>query len=270
MPAQKLDKETRKAILEARSMIETISKNDANEAETCRRIEHFFDTLMHYDIFAHITKEHSIHSVGDSDYCDFAIQMEKGDKITPIILVEVKRVNMELSPKHLKQATSYAINIGCEWAILTNARDWQLYHVSFGQPPQTTLLDSWHLMTDNVFLLSDKFDLIGLKNVKRGGLEQLWQKSNVLTPRNVLKVILSEPSISMIKRELKKGAGIALSPEEIVGAVRHLLNESAVAELEGIKITLSAKPKVITKPTTAEISAGTQASGGDSSRTSEP
>jgi len=34
---------------------------------------------------------------------------------------------------------------------------------------------------------------------------------------------------------------VVVSPEEIVGAIRHLLNEAAVTEMEKIKISLPAK-----------------------------
>ncbi len=154
------------------------------------------------------------------------------------MLVEIKRVNIDLIPKHLKQAASYAINIGCEWVLLTNGREWNLYHIAYGQPPQTKLVDSWHLINDTPVALVDKFDMIGYRNVKRGELARLWERSSVTTPHNILKIILSEDSITSIRRELKRATGILISPEEIVGAIRHLLNESAGAEMESIKISL--------------------------------
>jgi len=246
----KLDKETRKALLDARTMMETIIKADVNEAETRRRIERFFDSLMGYDVFKHITREHSIHGIGDSDYCDFAIQLERDNKIKPVIIVEIKKVNVDLSDKHVKQAASYAINIGCEWILLTNGRDWQLYHIVFGQPPQAILVDSWNLMLDDLYILGSKFELIGYRNVKRGGLDQLWQKNAALTAKSLLKILLSEPSISMIRRELKRKEKIPLYPEEIVGGIRRLLNESAMSELENMKIYLVRKQKPVSpKPT---------------------
>jgi hypothetical protein len=254
MPVQKLDRETRKALMDARSMVDVIIKSDANEADTSSRVERLLENLLHYDIFTHITREYKVHGVGDSDYCDFAIKLEVDGKNKPVALIEVKRVNVDISQKHLKQVSSYAINLGCEWVILTNCREWQLYHISFEQPPQTTLLDSWNLMTDDPAALAAKFEIIGYKNVKRGGLDQLWQKSNVLTPHNILKVIVSESSIGMIRRELKKEAGINLTPEDVVNSLRHLLNETALAELETIKISLNkarvCKPKTTEAPET--------------------
>lgn len=236
MIKQKLDKQTRKAIMDARNMIEIIAKADANEAETRRRVERIFELLMGYEPFRHITREHAIRGVGDMEHCDFAIQLENATK--PTILVELKRVGVELQTKHLKQAASYAINIGCEWIILTNSKEWSLYHITYGQPPQTKLIDSWNLLEDTPDMIAEKFALIGYKNVKKGELDALWQKRNVLNPHNVLKVILSESSLMMMRRELKKTTGIALTPEEIVNAIRRLLNESASIEMDGIKISL--------------------------------
>jgi len=241
MARQKLDKETKKAILAARNMIEVVAKADGNEAETRRRVERIFESLMGYDTLKHITREHAVHGVGDTEYCDFAIQLDNKESSVPIVLVELKKVNVDLMPKHLKQVSSYAINMGCEWVLLTNGKEWKLYHISFGQPPQPKLVDSWNLISDDPVILAEKFSLVGYKNIKKGGLARLWEKSNVLTAQNILKVILSKESIILIRRRLKRATDVLVSPEDIVGAVRRLLNEAAVGEMEKLKISLPEK-----------------------------
>jgi predicted type IV restriction endonuclease len=247
-----IDKEIKKAFIDARGMVEAIIQCDANEADTRSRIEHFLKSLAGYDRFTHITSEYRVHGIGDSDYCDLAIKIEQGEKVKPIILVEIKKVNVDLSDKHVKQAASYGINVGCEWILLTNAREWRLYHITFGQPPEAIPLTSWNLMNDDITLLVERFDLISLKNVKKGSLAQFWQKNNALTAQNLLKIILSEPSISMIRRELKRREKIALYPEEIVNGIRRLLNESAMSELENMKISLVRKQKPIAPKSSSE------------------
>lgn len=247
-----LDKDVRKALLEARSMTEVIIKSDSNEAETRPRIERMFESLMGYNGLIHIKREHRIHAIGDSDYCDFVIQL--APEATPLIIVEAKKVNVELADKHVKQAASYGINTGCEWILLTNAREWRIYHIAYGPPPQAVLLDSWNLMNDDLPILASKFDLISLKSVKRGTLEQLKQKTNALTAENLLKIILSEPSISMIRRELRRREKIALYPEEIVSGIRRLLNESAMNAMESMKISLARKQKSPVTPKPPECS----------------
>lgn len=254
---QKLDKETRKALLSARSMIEAVAKADGNEAETRKRVDHVFGTLMGYDTFKHITSEYAIHGVGDTVHCDIAVKIDREETSAPALLVELKRVNIDLTSKHLRQAASYAIDIGCEWVLLTNGKEWKLYHISFGKPPQTKLIDSWNIITDDLSILAEKFNIIGYKNIKKGGLAKLWEKSNVLTAQNILKVILSEESIKLIRRDLKKATDVTVSPEEIVGAVRHLLNEAAIGEMEKIKISLPVKKplkrKTVSKSSKEEV-----------------
>jgi len=239
MPRQKLDKDIRKALNDARRIIVSAVEANVNEAETRSRVERIFESLMGYDIFKHITREFATHSIGDSDYCDFAIRPDESSK--PVMMVELKRVNTDLSPKHLKQTVSYAINTGCEWALLTNGQEWQIYHISFEQPPQIKLVDSWNLINDDNIKLADKFGLICYKNIKRGELSKLWAQSDALTPQNVLKSILSEESLSLIRRRIKRSAGVGVTPEAVVGAIRRLLNETAVAEMEQIKISLPVK-----------------------------
>jgi len=241
MAKKKLDRETRKALLYARSLIEAIAKADSNEAETRKRIDHIFEALMGYDTFKHITQEYAIHGVGDTVRCDIAIQLDHEESSKPDFLVEIKKVNIDLAPKHLRQAASYAIDIGCEWVLLTNSKEWKLYHISFDKPPQTKLINSWNIINDDLALLAKRFELVSYKNVKKGSLSRLWEKSNVLTAQNLLKVILSEKSIRLIRSELKKTTDVTVSPEEIVGAIRHLLNESSIAEMSKIKVSLPVK-----------------------------
>lgn len=241
MARQKLDKETKKAILGARNMIEAVAKADGNEAETRRRVERIFESLMGYDTLKHITREHAVHGVGDTEYCDFAIQLDNKESSVPIVLVELKRVNIDLMPKHLKQVSSYAINMGCEWVLLTNGKEWKLYHISFGQPPQPKLVDSWNLISDDPVILAEKFSSVGYKNVKKGGLARLWEKSNVLTAHNILRAILAQESITLIRRKLKRATNVLVSPEEIIVAMRRLLNEAAIAEMETLNISISEK-----------------------------
>lgn len=145
---------------------------------------------------------------------------------------------MTLKPKHLKQVSSYAINAGCEWTILTNGREWRLYHITYGQPPVTKLVRSWDLIEDEVVDVAKCFDLVSYRSVKRGKLDELWQKTSVLLPRNMLQAILSETSIKGLRRELRKATGVLVPLEDIVGGLRRLLNESALAELEDIRVSL--------------------------------
>ena len=248
MARQKIDRETKKVILEARKMIADVARTDGNEAETRRRVERIFESIMGYDAFKHISREHAVRGAGETEHCDFAIQLDNGETTKPVIFVELKRVNVDLAPKHLKQVSSYAINAGCEWIILTNGREWRLYHVSFGQPPETKIISSWNLLQDEPASLAEKFALVSYRNVRTKGLDKLWEKANVLTPNNLLSAVLSEESIRLLRRQLKKATDVLVTPEEVVGAIRRILNEVALGEMENIKISLPEKKKRPRKP----------------------
>jgi predicted type IV restriction endonuclease len=230
MAKKSLDKDIKKTILEARNLIEAIAKADSNEAETRKRIDHILEKLLGYDTFKHLTSEYEIHGAGDTVHCDIAIQLDHEEESKPEMFVECKRVNINLTQKHIGQAASYAINYGCEWVLLTNGKDWKLYHITFGQPPQTKLIESWNLLNDDPLVLAKKFEIISYKNVKNKGLDTLWE--------NMLKAILSGESIKLYQRRLKKATGVRISPEDIVSQFRHLLNESALSEMDRINILL--------------------------------
>ena len=240
MPGPSLDKDTKKALLDARNLVEANAKDDGNEDETRVRIRHLFGKIMGYDVFKHITAEYAIHGAGDTVHCDIAVQLSHEEPSKPEFLVEVKRVNIDLTSKHLGQAASYAINKGCEWVLLTNSKVWKLYHISFSKPPQTKLIESWDLLKDDLLLLNRKFEIVGYKNVRKQGLDKLWEKRNVLTASNMLKAILSEESIKLYQRRLKKATTITVSPEDIVGSFRHLLNDVALSEMDKMRISLPA------------------------------
>ena len=238
MPRIAIDKETRKNVNEARRIVQAADKADCNEAETRRRIERIFESVMGYDVFKHLSRERAIRGAGETEHVDFAIQLEEGDKAKPEIMVEIKRVSVDLAPKHLRQVSSYAINAGCEWILLTNSKDWRLYHVSFGQPPITKLIHSWNILTDDISTIARRFEIINYKNVKKHALDELWEKTNVLHPRNLLQAILSVSSLKSIRREIRKDSGVSLSPEDVMSGIRRLLNETALTEMENVRISL--------------------------------
>jgi len=241
MAKKQVDKETKKNILKARKWIEDIAKKDANEAETRTRIHDIFGMLMGYDRFEHIKQEDPVRSAGEPLRCDFAIQINREESSKPDFLVEVKRVNMDITLKHLTQAATYAINSGCDWVLLTNSREWKLYHVSFTKPPQTKLVDFWNLIDDRPATLAEKFGLICYKNIKKKSLAKLWDTYNVLTSQNLLKIFLSEQSIRSIRSKFKRENQVTVTPEDIVGAIRSLLNPEARVEMDKVKICLPAK-----------------------------
>jgi len=61
---------------------------------------------MGYDPFKHLSRERAVRGAGETEHVDFAIELEEGDDSRPVIMVEVKRVNVDLAQKHLQQVSS--------------------------------------------------------------------------------------------------------------------------------------------------------------------
>ena len=234
--------------MDARRLIEDVMRMDGNEAETRKRVERIFERVMGYDVFKHLSRERAVRGAGETEHVDFTVQLEPGEDAKPLIMVELKRVGVDLARKHLKQVTSYAIDAGCEWMVLTNGREWRLYHVEFGQPPETILLEQWDLIKDDTVVLAERFETISYKNVRRGGLDKLWQRTKVLASDNLITAMFSEEAIRLMCRMLKKSTGVTVAPKDVFSGMGKLLNEAASIELKDLKITpperKKPKPKV--------------------------
>ncbi len=262
MARQKGDGEIRRSIKWAQGLIEEVSKIDGNEAETRARVEQIFRTVMGYD-FGHLSHEYAIRGSGLTEHADLAIQLEKGPDAKPVAMVELKRVNVDLAPKHLRQVSSYAINLGCEWVLLTNAREWRIYHVEYGQPPVTKLVDHWNLVKDDVRVLGKKFEVLSFKNLRRGSLDKLWKRAKVLSPQSILGAFLSPECLKQARRILRKKADVIVGLEDIVGGFKRLLNENAAKTLDDLKLQVAPKRagtrRAASEPHAAEKTSSEQA-----------
>jgi hypothetical protein len=127
MPKRVLDRATSN-LKRFLPIIEQQRARDVSEADTVTLVKDVMCEILGYDKYSELTGEHLIRGT----YCDLAVTL--GPSKRPDILCEVKAIGTKLDERHVKQAIDYAANQGCEWVILTNAVDWQLYHVIFGKP----------------------------------------------------------------------------------------------------------------------------------------
>lgn len=248
MAGVKISKEQRNAIRSAKRMVEEVMKMDGNEAETRRRVERIFEEVLGYDALKHLSRERAVKGAGETEHVDFAIQLEAGPDAQPTVMIELKRVGIELSKKHLKQVVSYSINAGCEWILLTNSKEWKIYHVEFGQPPKIEILDHWDLLEDEIDELVRSFDCISYKSLKRNELNKLWQRVKVLAPKSLLSAMIAENTLRMIRSNLRKDTGILVNSEEVCTGITKLLNEASLTAMSSIKVRKrpkrSRKPKI--------------------------
>lgn len=206
-------------------VVEQAKARDVGEADTSTLVKDILAELFGYDKYAEITAEYQIKCT----YCDLAIKLE--GKLA--LLIEVKAVNSELKESHIKQAVDYAANQGLEWVVLTNAQTWQLYKITFAQPISSELLLSFQFTTLNAKNQGDLEALFLLTREAQGKslLNQYHQQRQALSRFCIGAVVLSEPVIAVIRRELKRvSPDVRIYPEEIEHALREEVIKREVLE----------------------------------------
>lgn len=189
---------------------------DINESDTVVLVTDVLHEIFGYNKYSEITSEHMIRST----YCDLAIKLDNG----LAVLIEVKAIGTDLKDTHVKQAVDYAANQGCDWVALTTGAIWRVYKVLFAKPIEHELVV--------------EFDLIALNVRKDADMElawllakESWQKAKIgeyhlqrqaLSRYCMAAVILSEPVLDVIRRELRRmSPDVRIDPEVIAEVLRN-------------------------------------------------
>lgn len=203
------------ALKSLRPVIEQQRSRDVSEADTVTLVKDALSTAFGFDKYAELTSEHAIRGT----YCDIAIVVDS----KPCCLVEVKAVGTDLEDRHVKQVVDYAANKGIEWCMLTNGREWRLYHIVFAKPIDKRLIVSIMLGTidlkdeaclDQLFLFTKEGFAKGAQSEAR---DRLDATSRFLLAALVLE---NEDILAAIRRELRKVVDVLVSPEEIQAVLR--------------------------------------------------
>lgn len=224
----KVESRIKEALKRYQPLVEQAKARDIGEADTSTLVKDILADLFGYDKYSEITAEYQIKST----YCDLAMKVD--GKLT--VLVEVKSLNTDLKEPHVKQAVDYAANQGVEWVLLTNAQTWQLFRVKFGQPISNELLMS---LTFGALSPKSEADLESLFLLTREAqgkslLDEYHEQRLALSSYCVGAVVLSEPVVNVIRRELKR-----MSPDVRIEAeeIERVLSEDVIKRevLEGEK-----------------------------------
>jgi len=183
---------------------------EANEADTRLLVTDFLCDTLGFDKYTDLSTEFRV----KNEYADYGLRLE-GDLFA---FLEVKRVGTKLGTKHLRQVQSYAVNEGVEWIILTNAAQWQVYHLSGGLPIIMDLVMEIDLIDDDAGHKAQLFYLTR-EAFKKGKLAELWLAKRATSPKSLKQIILSPSVIEAIRKELKKTTGYNVSPDEVATLV---------------------------------------------------
>jgi len=211
-------------------VLEAAKDRDVNESDTSMIVTDMLAEIFGFDKYAEVTREYAIRGT----YCDLATKIE-GQLQT---LVEVKAIGIGLRENHVKQAVDYAANQGVEWVILTNGLHWKVFSVSFSKPISADLvldLDIMAMSPSDEDAIEDLF-LLSKEGIQRSGLDAYNDQLKVRNKFNLAALILSDPILHTIRRELKRiSPDVRISVEEIKAALSHeVIKRDAI---EGEKAT---------------------------------
>jgi hypothetical protein len=207
---------------------------DVNEADTVTLIKDILADVFGYDKYSEVTSEHAIRGT----YCDLAIKLD--GQIA--CLIEVKAIGLELKDQHVKQATDYAANQGCDWVLLTNGVIWRVFHVTFGKPVNAEqilavdFLSLNHKSEDHI----DTLFVLCKEGFQRSALGEFNTQRQALSRFFLGNMVLTDPVLDVIRRELRRVSPDVRIETEQIRAV--LVNEVIKREvLEGDQATEAKK-----------------------------
>ena len=188
---------------------------DVNESDTVSILEDTFAEVFGYDKYFELTKEFVIRGT----YCDLAVKVD--EKVQ--FLIEVKAIGITLKQSHIKQAIDYGANKGISWVILTNGINWRIYKIKFEKPINFELIEEFSFLEldknnendlDILYILTKE----GLAKNER---EEYYEKIQTVNRYIVGNIILQEPVIKSIRRELRKFAeGLKVEDSELVSIIK--------------------------------------------------
>jgi hypothetical protein len=216
---------------------------EANESDTVMFLIKFFEDIMGYDSLAgEIAKEVVI----KDKYCDFAVKIDGGVKF----LVEAKAAGIKggLREKDIEQAENYAAHSGIRWVVLTNGCDWQVYHLSFNEGEGITHdlafeLDITTILDRDPERAWTFFKLMSKEAMLNGEIDAFWTQKKALGPSSLIRVLFSEPVLSVLRRELNRNAEARLEMSDVFSAVKDVLSKDALMAAGDITMTKKRKKR---------------------------
>ncbi len=188
---------------------------DVNESDTVTIIVDMLSEVFGFDKYSEVTSEQAIRGT----FCDLAIKLD--GKIQ--YLIEVKAVGLGLKENHLRQALGYGAGNGVPWIVLTNGLDWEIHRVKFEQPVSHELVCAFNLAELKPKKEEDqaKLFLLCKEGLVKSAIDDFHDHIQSVNRFVIGAIILSEPVIAVIKREVKRvAAGGKVTDEEVSSIIR--------------------------------------------------
>lgn len=246
-----------KEINKFQKVLKTAKDRDVNESDTVTIITDMLAGVFGFDKYTELTSEQAIRGT----YCDLAIKIDGNIKY----LIEVKAIGIALKDSHLRQAIGYGATHGIQWVVLTNGISWQIYKIKFEKPVDYDLVCSFDFLELNSRKQEDqnKVFLLCKQGLAKDAIEVFHNHVQSVNRFMVGAIILSDPVVSTIRRELRKvTSGVKVTDEEIVSILNSevlkrdvVQGESAEEALKSIRraIKKKAKKKAVKKETVPDV-----------------
>lgn len=191
--------------------LKLLDSDDAVEANTRILVNKILVEALGYNQFEELTAEYMVHG----DYADIGIRVDKQIEA----FVEVKRIKQKLKPAHLRQVESYALKDGVDWAILTNGREWQVYHLKL-QPHEEcelTLIFTVDLLDEQTKPreMQEKLFYISKYALSKGKLSELWKTRDATSAQSLRNAIFSKTVLNGIRLEVRRNTKQNVEFEEL-------------------------------------------------------
>lgn len=217
-------------------------KRDVSEADTVTLVKDIMSDVLGFDKYQELTSEQQIRGT----YCDLAVKIDGKIKY----LVEVKAAGIDLHETHLRQAINYGANQGIEWVVLTNAVEWRLHRIKFGQPIEHEEISRLSLIEINTRNPEDiqKLFLLSKEGVEEKAMSEYHEHTQILNKFTVTQILNSEPILSAIRKEMRKlFPDLKVSQENISDMLKNDILKREVIEGDKVKEALGTIKKATNK-----------------------
>jgi len=216
-----------KQVPKFRKILNRASDKDINEADTVTIVKDILCDVFGYDRYDEITSEYAIRNT----YCDLAVKID--DEIN--YLIEVKSISTDLKDSHLRQAINYGASEGVKWVILTNGLIWQVYNIQLKNSVEheKVLEINFNEISPRKKETQELLFTLSKEGVSKDVISEYQEKINVVNRYIISALILSEPVVGLLRRELRKFTpGIKVENEEIEEIIRNEIFKRNVLEDE--------------------------------------
>ena len=241
---KKVEDRIKTSAVKFKKVLEAAKNRDLNESDTVAIITDMLAEVFGYEKYSEITSELMIRGT----FCDLAIRLN--DSFEKGFLIECKRIGIELKEEHMRQAVNYGVNKGIQWVVLTNGIEWRLYRLKFEKPVTWDLVGrfNWGTLDVKCEQELEKVFCLCKEGVEKGARDDLFEKVQCVNRYVIGQLILQEPVVSVLRKELRKMAdGILVEPEEVEKILRvGVLRGDVMAEDEpeaGTCLTVNAQEK---------------------------